>query len=400
MADIEQAKQRFTEIALDWGLQTERTQERLEAVAGYLDRAVKEPGVAVRATQLVLLDPESSGAPKRECYKEVLPMLGDAWLEGARDLRLLQAMLLAIGVPQGCAVHGLAGALWDLSGCQSGQRRHMNGWGWEGNQIALANSVRVTDDPDPVSTKKTASSAGLQTTLASIQATGVHNAAAGLKDVMIPFLTSASEEFDLLHKQLSIMRDQLSTWSRQISNSQASLKANMDAILSHVRIQDPTSSEFLWWGQARYCHTLRRPFRRLYKDDAQRELALLHACMEAAERAKMLAPEPAAAFLVETLRAIGWDVEEVRTVQSWMDSAFNTLRAADGLPALNPALNALAAKDALGLPWTHLRLKVGDPRTHGAQAADILLPPDAEIDRGLWATWIFREAVLNLRMAP
>lgn len=341
MPTIEDVQKRFQKIASDWGLEAAGVKERLNAVAGWLGGGSRDPAVVLQATQILLIDPEHSTARRRPVFVGAIQHLGDTWLDpGARDVCLLQAMLLAAGIPENSAVAGLASAGWEVLQGRDAQWKALESWSWIGTQLQ-ANDL-------------------LNRSLEEC-----------MKDENIEFEEISTE--DLLDAMFSL-----------------------DGKISASR---PHELELLWWGQARYCHTQRSPYRRLFKDPAQRDLSFVHACMEAAERAKTLDPEPAAAFLIETLDDIGWDVDERRPIRAWMDNTTAALKTAGSAPALCQALHALATRDCLGLPATRARLTArGVP-----EQADVPALSDAEtleIDRGQWATWLFKEQILNLRMSP
>jgi hypothetical protein len=155
-----------------------------------------------------------------------------------------------------------------------------------------------------------------------------------------------------------------------------------------------TENELLWWGQARYCHILKRPYRRI----ADREQRLWWMAFEAAKLARGLEVEPAASFLVEVLRQSGDDIGETKPLKEWLDSLLSTLRALQPLPPVAPELAELASADALGLPVTWARLQAAKPGAHALadNLADVLgLPLEGQLDRGQWAAWLFREIQLG-----
>lgn len=177
-------------------------------------------------------------------------------------------------------------------------------------------------------------------------------------------------------------------------------QAALDHALRHLREDLQSRQELLWWGQARYCHRLKLPYRRLQAREP--EQVLLHAAIEAAERARDLPVEPAAAYLCEVLHALGQDLTERRTLQDWMAAQHQAIRAAR-LPALSPRLAALASEDGLGLPLTFIRLNV-EQAWNGALAqragAAVAFQIDSmNLDRGQWASWLLREALLSLALS-
>jgi hypothetical protein len=154
--------------------------------------------------------------------------------------------------------------------------------------------------------------------------------------------------------------------------------------------------DLLWWGQARYCESLRKPFRRIQPP----EDVLWWAAREAADRAQGVDVEPAAAYLVETLHALGQDASERRSLLQWMEGLHASLnRAPQLVPALSEPLERYAREDALGLPVTWVRLQAARKESLEGAAEKVALDLKAEIDRGQWASWILRECLLDLHLA-
>jgi len=168
------------------------------------------------------------------------------------------------------------------------------------------------------------------------------------------------------------------------------LQAQSTAIqqLADTRNTQVPETELLWWGQARYCHLLRKPYRRI-TDPAEK---LWLAAREVATRARHLDAEPAAAYLVQTLQDMGLDVDEVRTVADWSEAARGAISASPA--AVSEPLRSLATTDAQALPITWLRLGLD-----GDVGSRTGISPDHRLDLGDWAGWLLRELLLDLRMA-
>jgi hypothetical protein len=124
----------------------------------------------------------------------------------------------------------------------------------------------------------------------------------------------------------------------------------------------------------------------------------MEAAIESSLLSEKLDVEPAAAFLVETLHALGHDVFEKKPVRAWMDGLHAALsREGDRAASLSDPLIKIATEDARGLPVTWVWLQAKQPSLVGAdEATGINL--DAEIDRGEWASWVFRESLLDIRL--
>nr|WP_253895059.1 GTPase-associated system all-helical protein GASH [Corallococcus exercitus] len=158
----------------------------------------------------------------------------------------------------------------------------------------------------------------------------------------------------------------------------------------------------IWWGQARYSPGTRKPYRRI-KDSAER---LWWMAWEASELAIGLSIEPAVSFFVEVLQQVDGELHIQRPLKEWIGELIHTLRqiqrseqSAKSI-AVGNRLKALATEDSLGLPITWARLeaaleqRVGpdfETRAHEKIALDM----DTRIDRGEWAAWLFREALLD-----
>lgn len=131
---LKQAQERWTDIKLDWGLRDspDDVEVRLAAVVRWLDSASSDRTVPLRATQILLLDPEAPGASRRAVVRHVYKALGGSWLSpGGEALHLLQAMILA-----GCSEHasgpfelvGLMGAGWEVMQGREAFRESSEAW--------------------------------------------------------------------------------------------------------------------------------------------------------------------------------------------------------------------------------------------------------------------------------
>lgn len=172
-----------------------------------------------------------------------------------------------------------------------------------------------------------------------------------------------------------------------------------EAVTVQAQSQMLASAEqkLLWWGQSRYCSPLRLPYRSLRAAPID---LVWWAAVEVAELGKLLEFAPLSAFLVNTLETLGLDVTESRPASAWLSSLAEVLRAVQ--PELRrhvvpkDPLKNLAAKDALGLPVTWLRLGGEEGELSSAVALDL----DLEIDLGDLAEWLLGELLLDHRMAP
>lgn len=158
--------------------------------------------------------------------------------------------------------------------------------------------------------------------------------------------------------------------------------------------------ELLFWGQARYCHGLGKPYRRMKSNPDQ---ILFWAAFEAAQRAACLPGceslvEPVTAYLCEVLHQLGLptdDPQQARSLHAWLTGLQAVLSDA---PKLSGQLGALLQRDALGLPVSWLRAQ-GAAADMTQAMARTGLDLDLKLDLGQWASWIFRECLLDLRLA-
>ncbi len=165
---------------------------------------------------------------------------------------------------------------------------------------------------------------------------------------------------------------------------------------------EPTSQpsqallSLLWWGQARYCHSLAVPFRRL--SPAQQ---LWWTSIEAAHHGQAIAPEPTAAYLCEVLHALAHDLDEKRPLREWLAELWTMLQtdtsAVREHAPLSSTLTRLVTEDPTGLPIAWAR----DKARPGASEPDFSLTGvnlDHQLARGEWATWLLFECLLELRL--
>lgn len=177
-------------------------------------------------------------------------------------------------------------------------------------------------------------------------------------------------------------RDELDTWS-------TSTTIDDDDIDAQQKIRGV--QELLWWGQALYCYSQRRSFRRISDPDE----VTWWAAVEAAERAVALPVEPSASYLQEVLRTAGVAVDERRTVLEHAQALRNVLKRHPERAAMPQELAGLVREDAFGLP---VNLLCVIPEATDKLLCDSLgVEPDRPLDRGEWAAWMLRELLLQRR---
>lgn len=503
------ALERYTDIKLEWGLSgaPEDVDARLTAVVRWLDTAAQDPAVPLRATQILLLDPELPEARRRPVVKRAHKALGGTWASsGADTLHLLQAMILA-GRPEerseSFELVGLLRAGWELMrgrerfhqtvepwlefragvvaetdhsivlcampktlgklGNESGvsdkkkaafaalsflRSNSSSGWNYSGFSEKLLcilaylneSAIRLAAQR-PNQSNQLSSAAPHLRQLEGWRSDGLsYNSFSGpliaWMEAVIQLLTDLSSELPglfpgwhslraqrgsgwtfeylsphllpvldaLLHGVAQLEdRERLSSTVQSVDAALQQQSAQIQTTLSALstRLPDalasarPPELELLWWGEARYCHTYREPFRRMLKDPTERTRALYAAIAEASTRAWRLDPEPSAAYLVAVLADFGFDIDSARPLSDWMRE-LATHPPKDDAPT--GALAALASDDPVGLPVTWARQHPGFTLDDDRLSNALAMPVNEEIDLGTWATWILRERVLEARL--
>lgn len=496
-------------LMTDWSLEADanaggRYQTALARMQGHLAGGATQPGIALRAVQLLLLDPEQADRRQRSAVKEAARVLQEGWPGIERQILSMQALVMAAwpAEPSGWLrrLPGLLGspleegvlpgravqrsqilAFWETARggvempsapplvptplavqlpllapdgltAPAGLMHHLRSnrrTAWTSDQFmgqvyeiiasiqkratylsaSCANFSFEPRNADFVTSLNHLSSANgpswslnnfgaqlhsvlaalvrpMKALLAQLGALGLQHSDSSVDKHLaelqrrqgeaITFeqfsapLIAVLEWLDAAYSQLPI----LDALNQVLAPQQAAL----DAALRQARGEMQGRQELLWWGQARYCHHLQTPYRRLQGRDP--EAVLLYAAFEAAARAGGLPIEPVAAYLCEVLHALGQDLSQRRSLREWMAAQHAALRAAP-LPALTPSLSALAGEDPLGLPVTFLRLPTSQAHAWDGDLAQrataaVALPLDNLIlDRAQWASWLLREALLD-----
>jgi hypothetical protein len=401
---LERARERLNDIWSAWGLAldtaTSTTQMgALKDVMAWLARGEQEPFRVVRAVQYLLCDPERPGAHKRPAWAPLKRTVLGKWgsvANQAADVRLLQALLLAawrdLPVRGGFRRAELLSSAWDARMAREPEEQAAIQEVW---------SSWVVDEP-PAPTTPSARPQKNTLTKNGYDWSKVDQSLAKLQEQITVghgVQTWAQSLLPLQQEQLAAMkkveldhRTALLTLSSQLVTQLDEMRNAAEEVRSAPLLQ------LLWWGQARYSRTLRRPYRRFpEKSDIP-----FWAAWEASQIAfdAKVEVEPAAAYLVEVLHSLGLDVEEKKPLREWMIELHASLaRADDNVHSVCPALTKLASEDALGMPVTWVRLQSSARRgLEGAEDA-VALDLGAPIDRGQWAAWIFREALLDRHSA-
>ncbi len=399
---LERATKNLREIWVSWGLEPGETGSAaqvnaLPKVIAWLEDGTQSPERVVRAVQQLLCDPEKPGVHKRPCWTALTDTLATKWPSvGTRslDVHFMQALLLAawpVASPEFPAVE-LLGPAWSLVRGRESQRKRLTEWldaqtapaprGEEGARMELEyhkSSVPAVDTglaaiTNYLSALDSAMTAGHGPQNWRPQLMAILNT---LRDTTLSLKKIGDENKVVLEQNTALIRDAI------VATAQERAVA--------------ARNDLLWWGQARYSHALRKPYRRF--DNA--EDVTFWAPLEAAKLAHAAGAdiEPSACYVVEVLRALDRDVNETRPLRDWMRSLLDTLRATgDKTAPPSTTLTTLASEDALGMPVTWVRLRAAEKKDLEGAAEAIALPLDETLDRGQWAAWIFRESLLDLRL--
>lgn len=383
---------RLKKLWLDWGLKpdnatAEAQQRSLPAVEAWLATADDTPEVACRVAQLLLLDPEQPDAHRRPCWSALQRRLEQAWANVGIDpqhVLFVQALVLAVW-PQvdvrSLWLASLFEGAWDLARGRPNQQEALLQWRSSaraaGDSPSIASQIDSEDDE--------------------------------LGSVQDPDLSS----FATVYKQLDDGKAQFASMGAQVLQLLDLLKKGLDVALAGVKQTSKEAGsildtqhrhlgslanelDLLWWGQARYCRTLKKSYRKFQSN----EDVLWWAPWEAAGVAMYVNVEPAASYLVEVLSSLGHDITEMMPLRAWMEELHASLLRA-GVQAPPPCvhLQRISLVDPLGLPVTWVRSRVASKEGIRLGADGLCLNLDDQIDRGQWASMIFREALLDRFLA-
>jgi GTPase-associated system helical domain len=396
--DNDTAAKRLNEIWREWGL--EHGQEVKKAQKSALEELTAVLGgddawVAVRVVQALLANTEIPGVGNRPLFLSLWQAVEEAWDgagSGRNDVLQLQAMLLAAWPEEDERAGKLAtllGSPWEVTTGREGQRRGIERW-----RQRVAQSQRreadAREQPGDVIHNKT-----WQKNIASLS-----RAAEVIQSTHAQAQQHTRDGYG--HAQFAALMPQVleqlgPTFAKTLPELLQALGSSVQSFLAHEESRRHTGQELLWWGQARYCHTLRKPFRRVINPQEQ----LWWAAWEAADRAEGVPVEPAAAYVQEVLHALGVPLDQTQPLRAWIEQSYELLRSSSvPIAPVGDSLSQLASDDALGLPVTWVRLHAGKGALDlDAARQNIALPLDAPVDHGQWAAWVFREILLDRFLA-
>jgi hypothetical protein len=404
MADTDQdmMRDRLTDIWTEWGLRAEEASAQhaaLPALRAWLEKGTNEPEIIIRAVQCLLTDPELPGARKRGCWKFATREISKHWpgLGGVeRPVLSVQALLLAAwpdkAPENGHRLLGLMGGAWEV--VQGRGQERIQGWR---RAVQTSSEARSLQDSRIMVQKLATTTEFAGVDLNSVDASLHHlrqntNTAWSFNG----FAPHLLKILDGYRSAIESVGNALAGISSQLSAALQQQTRNLEAAISSSHKVMAAEHDFLWWGQARYSHALGKPYRRIQDPD---EL-LCWASLDACHLAENLDIEAAASYFVETLHALGQTIDEKQPLIQWM-SRLHTAFCRQPLRDtwhVTPSLDKFVHDDALGLPvtWTIKKALTREPLEDAANA--IALPLENEIDRGQWASWVFREMLLDVHL--
>jgi hypothetical protein len=422
--DAAQLAERFREIRQEWDLrsgeaETQAQNKALAPLHAWLRTGVNSPEVVIRAVQVLMADPERPAIHKRHAVNYVFKQISKAWESAGlkeQDVLILRGMLLAAW-PQalgdgGFALAPLLNSAWACIPGRFSKQGQLEEW-----REHLVTSPRASS---PAPSSKPPSEAkiteGLKALKAPDHASEIAEIQRSSNHYTSNVATSAAQLFKAHQDILSSVTGQLNTQQKVLKQFETTLSGLSDRVsnTSHAlsqlneTVSQADQLDLLWWGQARYSSITRLPYRRI-ADDTER---LWWMAWESSELATALEVEPAACFLIETLYQLDKRVDAPkRPLKEWLDELLEALRRIHGKEeqhanamTMSDQLETLAREDALGLPVTWARLQAANSKPFEGSIeerirTDIAVDPDTLLDLGDWAAWIFRESLLDRRLA-
>ncbi|MBI2374318.1 MAG: hypothetical protein HYV07_10025 [Deltaproteobacteria bacterium] len=374
-------------IWAEWGLKPDETQadkqrEALEILAGWLEGGGSDLERIVRATQVLLLESARPDSHRRDAFRKLCEPLSDKWSNvgmDPQDIVVVKAMILACDAGHALPAPWRIATMMDLSWAAvlipEALRVRLNSW-----RLDLPRAAERRPPPPH------------------------ERAAPELPSVLSKERVS---DFEWLEQEKGNAH-RYNTFApallRVLHSIEASIKtletnqgALLDVVVRLLQLPPVPSSEaveleLLWWGQARYCHALESPYRKLSPADR-----CWWAAWEVSKRAQGQHVEALASYLAEVLSACGDDVHERKSLSAWVSELIATDRRDNG-PA--NSLKGVLASDALGLPVSWARAQSGErPPSADEFREQVGLDPSALVDRGDWAGWILRELLLERILA-
>jgi hypothetical protein len=411
-----QLADRFREIRRAWDLRPGETETQAQNSAlmplhTWLRTGTEDLEVPLVAAQVLMVDPEMPAVHKRRALAHVFDQVSTAWKSAGfqeQDVLILRGMLLAAWPHElktgGFALVPLLDSAWQAISGRASREKFIQEW----RQQLLSPTSTAAAGSSGIERKDEAQQTIRQLLHINVADTGPITQTLKKLTVVQQFATVAQNTATALeahHGALNALANQLNLANASLIR----LDGGLSVLFNHVNtLGQGTGSQamLLWWGQARYSHNLRIPYRRI--SDAMERLWWM--TWDCAELAQQLEVEPAASFLVETLFQVDRTVDaHKRPLVTWVAEFIEALRRiraqGSSVDALAPGqrLSEFAEDDLLGLPVTWARLEAAKDRPSPGALEEHLrtqvgLDPQALIDRGDWAEWVFREALLDQKL--
>jgi hypothetical protein len=383
------APDRLADIWKQWGMGQSLTVEDAKtqklALGGLIDALKDAPSLTVRSMQALLVDPERPGASDRPLFELLWHAVRVHWdaagTGNPADVLRLQALLLAAWDEQP------ESAAFDLIPALLSPWRHLNGRKTQqptlGKWLAECQRDEQAEYAEEV---KSGDPSALVTDLAKLSKQRIFTGDASDQHNVTPVDNPAT--------QVPVVAAVFGQRTQNYVIAMVRVMNRLAALTGATRVHRTLDShELLWWGQALYCYSLRRPFRRIEDPD---EVAWC-AAVEAANRASDLPVEPAASYLQEVLRNAGVVIDEKRSVWQHACALRDVLHRTQAERNEVPEdLAELITEDAFGLPVSLLCVEptVADDKLRESLGVEA---DQTMIDRGEWAAWVFRELILQRR---
>lgn len=383
------------------------------AIRTWLEKGKEDPEIAVRAAQILLIDPELPGATKRAAWVPMRTVLTEVWPNAGRGkehISYAQTLLLAAW-PTGAQEGWLDLALLFDSARRATHwlekgRKALHSWrasvGQQANNTQRLSSPAAPKPPSFEATQFAGIQLNTKAALKQVQDNQGHPHWQVVGPHVVQLLEQYRDGLTSLSDNLKHLSQQVAKYGQDLTAYAGNTVKNLVASqLQGLREEVDNSRgelNLLWWGQARYCHALSKSYRRLTLENDKS--VVWWAAYEAAKLSLALDTEPAASYVVETLHSLGQDVFEKKPLIRWIEETHCVLQDAGAhAPLVGGRLTAIASGDALGLPVTWSRLKAAQKESLTDAADAVALELDTEIDRGEWASWAFREILLDLALA-
>lgn len=402
---------RLSELRREWGLtidepSAQAQNKALEPLASWLQRGEESPEIVIRAVQALLADPETSAIDRRTAVSEVIQQIAGTWANAGVErvgMLGLQAMLLAVW-PDDMRSYGFSlvpmfDSAWKTTKGRERQRMRIEAWRHAHTSPAASHESK--------SVKFTVPQAGASNRALNLPEpdTDLQHLVTNRNNRLEYFYQANPQLTNILerYKANFVALDQAARSSiTGLNTSLARFTEEVTEVITDALMEPRSMLEFIWWGQSRYSQGARSAYRRIHDDTTR----LWWMAWEASEVALDLDVEPAASFLVEVLHQMGENVDEKRPLMLWLSDLVRSLRTLHEndqhttAVTLGKELKEIAARDALGMPVTWARLEATSTRNQTSTfeeraRRDIALDLDTPIDRGEWAVWLFREALLD-----